>query len=349
LLVWSGRLEAARARFEALLREALEGGDEHSLPYVLFPFARLELLMGDWPEARRHARECYEAGERNGQVGEMPYAITIEALMDAHLGLVDSARARIDEGIALAKQIGVHPAGFELLATLGFLELSLGNAAAAERALDEVAELTQSFGFHDPALYRFHGDAIEAKIALGKRDEAGALVTELEQLAERLERPWPRVMAARSRGLLCSALGDSEAAYAALEEALVLCDSLGEPFERARTLLLLGSVRRRDRKKRPARESLEAALEIFDSLGARLWSERTRGELARIGGRAAMAELTPTEERVAELLASGLTYQQAADALFVSPKTVQWNVSKIYRKLGITTRSELVKHLEDSR
>ena len=156
-------------------------------------------------------------------------------------------------------------------------------------------------------------------------------------------------MAARSRGLLAAALGDADAASATLEEALALCDRLGEPFERARTLLVLGSVQRRDRKKRPARESLEAALEVFDWLGARLWSERTRGELARIGGRAAMAELTPTEERVAELLASGLTYQQAADTLFVSPKTVQWNVSKIYRKLGITSRSELIKHVEDSR
>jgi DNA-binding CsgD family transcriptional regulator len=134
----------------------------------------------------------------------------------------------------------------------------------------------------------------------------------------------------------------------ALDEALALHERVGEPFEHARTLLVLGTVQRRDRKKRPARESLEAALEIFKALGAALWAERARAELARVGGRASPAGLTATEERVAKLLASGLTYRHAADTLFMSPKTVQWNVSKIYRKLGVTSRSELIKHLEDS-
>jgi len=147
--------------------------------------------------------------------------------------------------------------------------------------------------------------------------------------------------------MLCSAVGEPEAAFGALSEALALHERVGEPFEYARTLLVLGTVQRRERQKRPARESLEAALDIFRTLGAVLWAERARGELARVGGRASTPGLTATEERVAELLASGLTYQQAADALFVSPKTVQWNVSKIYRKLGIRSRAELIKHFED--
>ena len=203
--------------------------------------------------------------------------------------------------------------------------------------------MTNSFGLIDPALYRFHADAIEVRSRSASATRPGSWSRNWSN-SPRGSSAMATRMAARSRGLLASSLGDSDAASAALEEALGLCDRLGEPFERARTLLLLGSVQRRDRKKRPARESLEAALAIFERLGARPWSERTRDELARIGGRAATAELTPTEERVAELLASGLTYQQAADALFVSPKTVQWNVSKIYRKLGITSRGELVKH-----
>ena len=97
-------------------------------------------------------------------------------------------------------------------------------------------------------------------------------------------------MAARCRGLLCSALGDAESAYRALDAALALCEQLGQPFEHARTLLVLGTVQRRERKKRPARESLERALATFDALGATLWSQRARDELARIGGRATSAE-----------------------------------------------------------
>jgi DNA-binding CsgD family transcriptional regulator len=130
---------------------------------------------------------------------------------------------------------------------------------------------------------------------------------------------------------------------------LELHHGLGEPFERARTLLVLGSVQRRDRKKRVARESLGSALETFDRLGATLWAGRTRAELARVGGRAPAAGLTPTEDRIAELIASGHTYREVADALFISPKTVQWNLSKVYRKLGIRSRAELAGRLSAER
>jgi len=135
-------------------------------------------------------------------------------------------------------------------------------------------------------------------------------------------------------------------AHSALEFALDLHERLREPFELGRTYLVLGTIQRRSRKKRPARESLQRALGIFDELGARLWSERARAELARIGGRAPSGiGLTATEKRVAELIAAGGTYQEVGDALFISPKTVQWNLSKIYRKLGIRSRAQLVAAL----
>jgi len=115
------------------------------------------------------------------------------------------------------------------------------------------------------------------------------------------------------------------------------------------SMLALGSVQRRDRKKRAARESLGGALEVFDKLGATVWASRTRAELARVGGRAPAAGLTPTEKRIAELIAAGHTYREAADALFISPKTVQWNLSKIYRKLGVRSRAELAARLSPER
>jgi DNA-binding CsgD family transcriptional regulator len=348
LVGWSGALASARDTFSVLYREAVDRGDEHSLPLVLSPLARFEFLTGDWKSALAHARECQDASVRNGQVGERPFSLAIEAIVEAHLGHVDSAQAKILEGLQLSRRNGVQPAALELLATRGFLELSLGDAAAAERTLDGVAERARATGLLEPALFRYHGDLIEAKIALGGREEAQQLIGELELLGTRLERAWPLAIAARCRGLLCSALGEPDAALRTLDAALALHEQVGEPFERARTLLVLGAVQRRERKKRPARESLEAALEVFEALGAALWAGRARAELARVGGRASETGLTATEERVAELLASGLTYQQAADALFVSPKTVQWNVSKIYRKLGIRSRAELIKHFGDS-
>ena len=128
LLFWDGRLEQARDRLAALHAEALERGDEHSLPFVLFQLARAELLLGDWDAAHRHAAECMESVDQSGQAGERPYALAIVALVAAHRGETDAARAAIARGLELAEQRGVRPAALELLATRGFLELALGDA-----------------------------------------------------------------------------------------------------------------------------------------------------------------------------------------------------------------------------
>ena len=114
------------------------------------------------------------------------------------------------------------------------------------------------------------------------------------------------------------------------------------PFERARTLLVLGEVRRRAKQKRAARETLAAALASFEELGAEIWARRAQSELARIGGaRPASDSLTPTERRVAELVAEGRPTKTVAAELFVSVKTVEGHLSRIYAKLGVRSRTEL--------
>ena len=113
------------------------------------------------------------------------------------------------------------------------------------------------------------------------------------------------------------------------------------PFERARTLIVLGTIHRRAKHKADARAVLEEAVGILDGMGARLWAERARGELGRIGGRARAGGLTPTEERVAGLVAEGLSNKQVAAELFVSVRTVEANLTRVYAKLGIRSRTEL--------
>jgi DNA-binding NarL/FixJ family response regulator len=114
-------------------------------------------------------------------------------------------------------------------------------------------------------------------------------------------------------------------------------------YELARTLLLHGSILRRRQRKREARDALERAAAIFERLGAQAYAERARSELARIGGRTVAAgdELTETERLVAELVAQGLSNKEVAAALSLSPKTVEWNLSKVYAKLGVRSRTEL--------
>ena len=123
---------------------------------------------------------------------------------------------------------------------------------------------------------------------------------------------------------------------------------LDEPFELGRTLLARGQALRRTKKWRPARDSLGRSLEIFEQLGAALWADKARGEMGRIGGRApAPVDLTPTEQQVADLVASGLTNREAAYALFLSVSTVEANLRRIYKKLGVRSRTELSRMLSD--
>ena len=111
-----------------------------------------------------------------------------------------------------------------------------------------------------------------------------------------------------------------------------------------------GAVERRAKRKREARQTLTNALEIFEGLGATLWAEKARAELARIGGRApSSTDLTPSEARVAELVAAGGTNREVADALFISVHTVEANLKRIYRKLGIRSRTELASTLPPDR
>jgi DNA-binding CsgD family transcriptional regulator len=339
ILVWRGELDSAGAVLHEMHRAALDHGDEHSLPYILFYLAKIEMLRGRFESASAYAQRAYEGTVETGQQNEQPFGLTIKALVDAHLGRVEAAREATDEGMTLALHLGVVPAYLELRAARGFLELSLASYEEAHRFLGTLREEVAKAGFGEPALFRFHGDAIEALVALGKLEEAASLIGELEERGEALQHQWARVIAARCRGLLSAAGGDLPAALSALERALELHEGLGQPLELARTHLVMGTIRRRSRQKRAARDSLQAALNSFEQIGARLWAERARAELARIGGRALAADaLTPTEQRVAELVAAGGTYREVANALFISPKTVQWNLSKVYRKLGIRSR-----------
>jgi DNA-binding CsgD family transcriptional regulator len=284
----------------------------------------------------------------NAQEPERTYLLATRALVAAHRGEVALTRRVVEEGQALAQKTGSTPAGYELAAIAGFVEVSLGNASAALSHLEPLRASLLGGGFREPTVValRYHHNAIEALVAAGRPDDAEELAAELEQLGRRLDRAWALAIAARGRGLVCSARGDAIGAAAAFEEAVRAHERLDEPFERARTLLAQGSLRRRANQRRAARAALDEALAEFERLGARIWAERAREELARIGGRApSSSELTPSERRVAELVVQGRTNREVAAALFVAERTVETHLSHIYGKLGVRSRTELARRL----
>ena len=202
----------------------------------------------------------------------------------------------------------------------------------------------------EPSVYQFLPDEIEVLIALGDLESAEPHIAWLETQGRALDRPWALGAGGRCRALLLAARGDLVGAESAVTEALVQNERLPVPFELARTLLCMGQVQRRAKKKKVARGSLERALSIFESLPAPLWAEKARLEIARIGGRPpTSSSLTESESRVAELVSAGRTNREVASALFMSVNTVEAHLKRIYRKLGIRSRTELSHRMSEDR
>lgn len=341
-LKYTDDFAGARVILEAARRQAVDEGDESSLPDILGHLAELELWAGDWEQAACYAQECVQVAERTRQETLIGVNLYCRGLVNAHLGRADLARADAEAGLASGEQRGDPWVTGINLWVLGFLELSLGRLTETDRHLSRAWDIGESIGLREPGQWRFHADHLEALAGLGELGRAGDLLTRFEERARATNRAWALATAARSRALLLAARGDLDGAAAALDQALAHHEHLPMPFELGRALLAQGQLRRRAKQKRAARESLQAALEIFERLGAPLWAGRARAELRRIGLRPpAPLELTPTEERVAELVCAGHTNREVAQALFLSVHTVEDNLSRIYRKLEVRSRTEL--------
>jgi DNA-binding CsgD family transcriptional regulator len=243
----------------------------------------------------------------------------------------------------------LHYAADEIFArdVLGFLELSLGDGEAAVGWLADLPARVEALGAREPMMFGVDPDLAEALVLAGDLDGARAAQARLEALGHELGRPWAIATALRCRGLIAAAEGHHEAAIRDHRAALEVLEHVGQPFERARTLLALGTAERRAKQRGAARASLQAALALFAELGTELWAQRARAEIARLGGRrvADRDELTPTEQRVAELAAEGRSNREIATELFVSERTVEANLTRVYRKLGIRSRTQLARRL----
>jgi DNA-binding CsgD family transcriptional regulator len=228
----------------------------------------------------------------------------------------------------------------------GLAELASGELEPADRHLSEALARLDLVDFREPAIWRIDGDAIEAAVAVGDLDRAERLVVRFEERAARSRIPWSLAVSARCRGLLLAAQGDLDAAAEELQRALVEHERSPVPFERARTLLVQGQVLRRLKQKRQARAALEGSLTILRDLGAEAWVARAEVELRRVAVRRAPDDLSATELRIAHLAAAGLTNRAIAAEVFVTQKTVEANLARAYRKLGIRSRAQLARALD---
>jgi DNA-binding CsgD family transcriptional regulator len=348
VLLWAGELEQARLPLEAMLRDAGESADPWSVIHALAYLSALETNLGRPRRGREVALRYLELAAAADHDAQRASALWPLAAAAGWLGRTEEARDAAREGLELAERTGHCLYAIGNLAAVGALDLSLDDPVAAAAALARAWELMRGGGVESPGRFPVLPDLVEALVAVGEVEQAAADGAELRRISRGLDRPWIRALAARSDGLVAEARGEKTAAVAAFDRALHEHGLQDRPLDRGRTLLAYGTMHRRQRQKSNARELLDSALECFEAAGADQWAQRTRVELGRIGGRrtAPAGALTATESEIARLVAAGRTNREVATALHLSARTVEWNLSKLYRKLGVRSRTELARALE---
>jgi len=344
-LQWIDEIERARPFLASELERALSEGDLIGHLQILCPLIETEVRIGNWDLAEQLANEGLEQALDIGH----DYVVRAVAFQRLQLlvlrGQVEESRRGLADQMAQTERAGSRAQTLTLMSLSGFLELSLGNGREAWRWLEPALELQDELGRDISVgmpLCIIRPNAIETLVALDEVGRAEGLLTDFESHVERTRRPNGLVTSARSRAIVAAAQGDLETAGSALERALAAHEFLPDPFERGRTMLVLGTVERRAKRKRDAHEALKEAREIFSGLGARLWTTKAETELERIGGRRDSGSgLTPTELQVVELVAAGRSNKEVAAQLFVSVRTVEASLSKIFRELGVDSRTEL--------
>jgi DNA-binding CsgD family transcriptional regulator len=318
----------ARMMWEELIAEARERED----PWVvgrLFFLAELEVVSGEWDRAARLCDESMEIARQTGWDHFLPLCRNVLLQIASHRGEIERVRTETPDLLEVVERTGVADYAYQLARALATFELSIGDA---ESAWSHVEPLVATAEDMDEYRAQVVGSAaIEALIGMGDLGTAERLLDLLEEHAAGSDTA-VRALADRGRGLFLAAQGEHERAIALLESAALPPGPPQEvnPFELARTLLALGTLQRQAQHKRVARETFEHAVEIFERLGARLWLEKARAELRRIGGRSASdGELSETERQIAELVAAGRRNSEVAAELSLSPNTVAWNLSKI--------------------
>ena len=342
----TGALAQARDELEEMFRRSKERGDENSTALALAHLSHIESELGDFESALARALEGQDASEQSGQRMSYAFNLALQGIIEAKCGHAEAARAAARRALDLVPGTGGGLAELTAISALGHLELALGAPDAAVAQFEPFLERVRREAIVEPRVIPFVVDQVEALIELGRREDAVALLDWYEGNALRLDRVPALANCMRCRGLLAAQAGALDDAVVSYEEALEWHAKVELPLDRGRTLLALGAAQRRAKRRSQARATLEEAIAIFDRIGAELWSNRARTELRRISGRApAPGELTPAEERVAELVAEGKTNREVASVLYLSERTVEGHLSRIFGKLGIRHRTELSRAL----
>jgi DNA-binding CsgD family transcriptional regulator len=344
VMVWIEDWAHARLILDRFVATARSAGAITMLPHPLSVLAELELRSGHIAASYAAAAEAVQISADIGEVVQHSIALVCLARVEALLGRSDECRLHAEEAIGQASRLGVAAVFDYAAAALGLLELSLGRADLAVTHLEVCSAQERDVGVRLPNAVMWNGDLVESYVRLGRRADAERETQMLAEQADATGIRWAAAIAARCRGLLA----DEHHFEVAFRQAI---DQHGDddPYERARTRLCLGRRLRHSRRRAEARAELRLALEDLEALGAVSWADQARAELRATGSKVdpsssgSVTSLTAQELHVALVVAGGATNKEVSVALFISPKTVEFHLSNVYRKLGLRSRTELAR------
>jgi DNA-binding CsgD family transcriptional regulator len=304
----------------------------------------LEFRAGRWTVAEAQLDEVARLGEQMARPLFAAYALESLARLAAAAGDEPRCRDHAARALALIDEHHNELGRLYVHSAVGLLELGLGRVAEAIQTLEGAQELARQHGLAEPNIVHWQADLIEAYVRAGEHAAAKKTLAILDRQAQNTGGRWALGTAARCHALLADGPDEDDFFDAAVEHL----QAVTATFEIARTHLCHGERLRRAGRRTGARRALRAAIEEFDRLGAHPWTARAHAELRASGEHLRRPlqesdrdELTAHEVQVAVIVANGATNREAAAALFLSPKTIEFHLAHIYRKLGLRTRTEL--------
>ncbi|MEU4425497.1 helix-turn-helix transcriptional regulator, partial [Actinoplanes sp. NPDC024001] len=336
----------AMGLFATAVTRARAAGAAAMLPGLLAPLSSLDAWTGRFSAARAHAADGLRIAVELGQGHPAAHLRSVLAWIAAVHGREQECRDQAAAAHAHALGHRIGPAAGIASWSLALLDLGAGRP---ENAADRLAALADGGpGESHPVVRVFSAaDLVEAAVRTDRMPQARAALQRLDTWAEATGSVWGRALRARCRGLLT---GEDEH----FAEALALHRHGGRPFDTARTELLRGERLRRRRRRAEARVHLRAAHETFDRLGLPGWAELARTELRATGETArkrepgTMQQLTPQEVQIARIVSAGATNREVAAQLFLSPRTVDYHLRKVFTKLDVSSRADLIRLVAQS-
>ena len=313
------------------------------LPHALAWAAWLDGEGGRWSQALAHGSQALDLALATGQTYLACYALVTIAAVEAAQGRDEDCLGHAREADQLTGELGLRKLQLLARRSQALLEFGRGRLEEAITGYEQVRRLAADWGIAHP-YYSPIPDLIEAYARGGALDQARTLLPGFLAQVPGHANPQSAARAARCRGIVAS---DFDADFL---EAIRLHERSDVVFQHARTLLCYGERLRRVQRRRDARVQLRAAVEIFDRLDARPWAERARAELGASGESMASPgrggeQLTPQELQIALLVTQGRTNAEVGQAVFLSTRTVEFHLSRAYRKLGVASRTELTRRL----